>query len=69
MNDLESLRRDLVAVVDELRATMAEIGEHDVPGISLAHLLLDEDVELALAGPAVRQEDQVSQDDVGNLLG
>lgn len=170
MNDLESLRRDLVAVVDALRATMAEIGEHDVPenrvvsnardrlryisalteqsaaqtlhaaesiadrlraqqsaaeallgkarspeiraflvGLqaehklmaaaaseiiqaqafqdlvgqvvnklmvmvqqmeeSLAHLLLDADAEPALAGPAVRQEDQVFQDDVDSLFG
>lgn len=170
MNDLESLRRDLVAVVDALRATMAEIGEHDVPearvvsnardrlryicalteqsaaqtlhaaesiadrlrtqqlvaeallrkarspeiraflvGLqaehkliaaaaseiiqaqafqdlvgqvvnklmvmvqqmeeSLAHLLLDADAEPALAGPAVRQEDQLSQDDVDSLFG
>ena len=170
MNNLESLRRNLVAVVDELRATMAEIGEHDVPqtrvvsnardrlryisalteqsaaqtlhaaeaiadrlraqqsaagelvrktrsaeirafllGLqaehrqsaaevseiiqaqafqdlvgqvvnklmgmvqhmeeSLAHLLLDEAGEPALAGPAVRQEDQVSQDDVDSLFG
>jgi chemotaxis protein CheZ len=170
MNDLESLRRDLVAVVDELRATMAEIGAHDVPQASvvsnardrlryitalteqsaaqtlhaaeriadrlraqqssagallrkarspeirafllglqaehrqsiaevgeiiqaqafqdlvgqvvnklmvmvqhmeenLAHLLMDEVDEPRLAGPAVRQEDQVSQEDVDSLFG
>lgn len=31
MSDLEALRRDIVAMVDELRHTVAEIGDQDVP--------------------------------------
>lgn len=35
MSNLESLRRDLIAMVDELRAAMDEIGERDVPQTSV----------------------------------
>ncbi len=37
MSDLDSLRRNLLAVVDELRATMDEIGERDVPQTSVVN--------------------------------
>lgn len=56
--------QDLVGqVVNKLMLMVQHMEE------SLAHLLLDRDVEPALAGPAVRQEDQVSQDDVDSLFG
>ena len=55
--------QDLVGqVVNKLMVMVQKMEE------SLVHLLIDEEQEGKLAGPAVRQEDQVSQDDIDNLF-
>lgn len=37
MSDLDSFRRDLVAMVEQMRATMDEIGERDMPQTSVVN--------------------------------
>lgn len=55
--------QDLVGqVVNKLMVTIQKMEE------SLVHLLIDEEQEGHLAGPAVRQEDRVSQDDIDSLF-